>query len=128
MRLYNWPGNVRELERLIERAVALAESDRIELADLPDAMRGEYSQVLAPSLESAHTMRTWASRYARFVFDRCGGNKRRTCRLLDVSYHTLQAYLLVASGDSERGAHEEVAGLGARLRVCRHHSTKDQVT
>jgi len=47
-------------------------------------------------------MRTWASRYARFVFDRCGGNKRRTCRLLDVSYHTLQAYLLVASGDAGR--------------------------
>ena len=102
MRLYNWPGNVRELERFIERAVALAESDRIELADLPEAVRGEYSQVLGPSLEAAHTMRTWASRYARFVFDRCGGNKRRTCRLLDVSYHTLQAYLLVASGDSER--------------------------
>ena len=102
MRLYNWPGNVRELERFIERAVALAESDRIELADLPESVRGEYSQVLAPSLEAAHTMRTWASRYARFVFDRCGGNKRRTCRLLDVSYHTLQAYLLVASGDSER--------------------------
>jgi DNA-binding NtrC family response regulator len=102
MRLYDWPGNVRELERLIERAVALAESDQIELSDLPDAIRGEYSQILAPSLEAAHTMRTWASRYARFVFDRCGGNKRRTCRVLDVSYHTLQAYLLVASGGSAR--------------------------
>src|SRR5207247_2934443 len=32
---YDWPGNVRELERLIERAVALTESEVIELDDLP---------------------------------------------------------------------------------------------
>jgi hypothetical protein len=35
----------------------------------------------------------WASRYARLVLTRCGGNKRQTCRVLDISYHTLQAYL-----------------------------------
>src|SRR5579862_1662222 len=38
---YDWPGNVRELERLIERTVALARSDVIELDDLPPALRGE---------------------------------------------------------------------------------------
>ncbi len=41
--LYDWPGNVRELERMIERAVALAESDVIELDDLPSRVRGEYA-------------------------------------------------------------------------------------
>ena len=30
-----WPGNVRELENVIERAVVLAESDRVTLLDLP---------------------------------------------------------------------------------------------
>ena len=29
--MHEWPGNVRELERLMERAVALAETDTIEL-------------------------------------------------------------------------------------------------
>jgi transcriptional regulator with AAA-type ATPase domain len=38
-------------------------------------------------------MRAWASRYARLVLERCGGNKRRACRELGISYHTLQAYL-----------------------------------
>src|SRR5580693_3382627 len=33
---YSWPGNVRELQNCIERAVALAQSDRIETGDLPD--------------------------------------------------------------------------------------------
>jgi len=102
LRLYKWPGNVRELERLIERAVALTESNRIELHDLPDVVRGDYAQVLCPSLEASHTLREWASRYAQMVFERCGGNKRKTCRMLDVSYHTLQAYLLFANGDDSR--------------------------
>jgi len=31
---HGWPGNVRELEHTVERAVVLAESDRIELVDL----------------------------------------------------------------------------------------------
>ena len=35
LNLHAWPGNVRELERLMERAVALAAGDRIELDDLP---------------------------------------------------------------------------------------------
>jgi DNA-binding NtrC family response regulator len=33
---YNWPGNVRELENVLERAMVLTESDRIERADLPE--------------------------------------------------------------------------------------------
>jgi two-component system response regulator HydG len=32
---YAWPGNVRELENALERAVALARSDRIGVDDLP---------------------------------------------------------------------------------------------
>ena len=36
MRAYSWPGNLRELRNVIERAVILAETDHIELADLGD--------------------------------------------------------------------------------------------
>ncbi len=35
---YPWPGNVRELENAIERAVALAEGEVLEIADLPPAI------------------------------------------------------------------------------------------
>ena len=90
---YNWPGNVRELERLIERAVTLAESEVLELDDLPPAVRGDYAAALGPSLKRNDTLRAWTSRYARLVLDRCQGNKREACRVLDISYHTLQAYL-----------------------------------
>jgi transcriptional regulator with PAS, ATPase and Fis domain len=90
---YTWPGNVRELERLIERAVALAQSTSIELDDLPATVRGDHAVVLGPSLERGETLRAWGSRYARIIVDRCQGNKRKACRLLGISYHTLQAYL-----------------------------------
>ena len=90
---YEWPGNVRELERVIERAVALAESDVLELDDLPPALLGGYVEYLRPSLQSGDTMRAWARRYARLVLDRCQNNKRRACRELGISYHTLQSYL-----------------------------------
>lgn len=104
LRLYHWPGNVRELERLMERAVALTESDRIELDDLPPHVRSGYAQILDPSLTATESMRAWGSRYARLVFERCGRNKRRACRLLDISYHTLQAYLRYADRDARASA------------------------
>ena len=90
---YDWPGNVRELERLMERAVALAGTDVIELDDLPMTVRGDYAAVLMPSIERNDSLRAWGSRYARLVLGRCRGNKREACRVLDISYHTLQAYL-----------------------------------
>jgi two-component system, NtrC family, response regulator HydG len=93
LQAYRWPGNVRELERVIERAVALADSDRLQLDDLPPALLDGYTQVLLPSFRQFESMRTWGSRYARLVFERCDNNKRQACRELGISYHTLNAYL-----------------------------------
>jgi transcriptional regulator with PAS, ATPase and Fis domain len=90
---YQWPGNVRELERVIERAVALAGSDYLELDDLPPGILGGYSDILVPALQGRESMRAWGSRYARLVLERCQNNKRQACRELGISYHTLRAYL-----------------------------------
>jgi DNA-binding NtrC family response regulator len=40
LEMYAWPGNVRELRNAIERAVAIAASDVIEVRDLPERVRG----------------------------------------------------------------------------------------
>jgi transcriptional regulator with PAS, ATPase and Fis domain len=90
---YHWPGNVRELERVIERAIVLASSERLDVDDLPPALLNGYDQALMPSLKRRDTMREWAGRYARLVLERCQNNKRRACRELGISYHTLQAHL-----------------------------------
>ena len=110
--LHQWPGNVRELERLMERAVALTEGDRIEIDDLPAAVRGEYEETLGPALAGDESFRRWGSRYTRLVFERCGRNKRRACRVLDISYHTLQAYLRY----SDRRARERAKHLPGWVR------------
>lgn len=91
---YDWPGNVRQLGRVIERAIALASSPAITLGDLP-AQIGRMPRA-APAETPDQTLRSWSSRYVRAVLDRCDGDKRRACELLDISYHALQAHLAVA--------------------------------
>ena len=54
-----------------------------------------------PSLRAGETMRAWGSRYARLVLERCENNKRRACRELGISYHTLNAYLRFQPGVDE---------------------------
>jgi transcriptional regulator with PAS, ATPase and Fis domain len=90
---YRWPGNVRELERVIERGVVLAAGASLQLDDLPPALLAGYADVLVPPARDQDTMRAWASRYARLVLERCQNNKRRACRELGISYHTLQRHL-----------------------------------
>ena len=93
LRTHDWPGNVRELQRVVERALALAGGDTIGLQDLPADLTRDYTELLQPSITRAESMRAWGSRYARLMLERCGRNKRRTCEVLGISYHTLQSYL-----------------------------------
>jgi transcriptional regulator with PAS, ATPase and Fis domain len=93
---YDWPGNVRELERMMERTLALARHATIEVGDLPIRIRDDFGDVLLPSMMGNDTLRAWGSRYVRLVLERSGRNKRKACRALGISYHTLQAYLRYA--------------------------------
>jgi DNA-binding NtrC family response regulator len=90
---YEWPGNVRELQRVLESVICLARGDRAELGDLPQTLRGDIETILLPSYRRQETLRHWASRYVRLVWQRCDQNKRRACTSLGISYHTLQAHL-----------------------------------
>jgi DNA-binding NtrC family response regulator len=90
---HDWPGNVRELERLIERAVALASTEVIELEDLPEPIWRDLAAIAMPSIEARDTMRAWASRYARLMVERCGGRRSEAARVLGISYHTLKGHL-----------------------------------
>jgi transcriptional regulator with PAS, ATPase and Fis domain len=47
LKAYRWPGNVRELQNVIERACALADGDRVRVADLPDYVAGGGGTVAA---------------------------------------------------------------------------------
>ncbi len=94
---HDWPGNIRQLERVIERAVALAAGPAIGVLDLPEGITKAYRNVIDTIPERDESLRAWSSRYVRLVLDRCDGNKRRACDVLDISFHTLQAHLGYAS-------------------------------
>jgi transcriptional regulator with PAS, ATPase and Fis domain len=92
LRTYDWPGNVRQLARVIERALALASTSEVAAADLPEAIvqNGIYRRHPGSGEDS---LRAWSSRYVRSVLERCRGNKRQACEVLDITYHTLKSHL-----------------------------------
>jgi DNA-binding NtrC family response regulator len=49
---YPWPGNVRELENIVERAVSLGQTQRIELSDLPPRLKLESMEKAVSSGET----------------------------------------------------------------------------
>jgi len=91
--LYDWPGNVRQLGRVLERIVALAPEGAIGTAELPEEISKEYRDLLREIPGRDDTLRAWTSRYVRLVLERCDGNKRRACDILNITYHTLQSHL-----------------------------------
>jgi two-component system response regulator AtoC len=89
---YEWPGNVRELQNCIERAVALAQYDKITVEDLPEKIRqyrrtsvpvagGEPSELLTmDEVERRHVLR---------VLETVGGNKTLAAQVLGFDRKTL---------------------------------------
>ena len=53
-------------------------------------------RVIHASMASWCAARGFFSRYVGLVLERSGRNKRKACRALGISYHTLQAYLRYA--------------------------------
>jgi two-component system response regulator AtoC len=91
---YPWPGNVRELENVIERAMILSDSDQIRL-DLIDWMLGgsDASQAVANAApEDLSIKRQTAALEKKLIaiaLDRCGGNRIRAARVLELSHRAL---------------------------------------
>jgi DNA-binding NtrC family response regulator len=87
---HHWPGNVRELENVVERAVALAESDLIGAEDLPQAMRERKSQDrLATAVAQGFTLDQLEREYIERVLEMEGGNKTRAAQRLGLDRKTL---------------------------------------
>ncbi|MGM0555255.1 MAG: sigma-54-dependent transcriptional regulator [Myxococcota bacterium] len=87
---YDWPGNVRELENVVERAVVLCDSDRIERRHLPtefgDSPFSPDADVRIPgsSLDDIE-------RYAILrTYEATGGSTSDTADILDISVRKVQ--------------------------------------
>jgi two-component system response regulator AtoC len=89
-----WPGNVRELENVLERAMILADGDRIQLGDLPDAIAApakptEEASAATGDFSMRRARRRFEADLIRRALEATGGNRTRAARLLEISHRAL---------------------------------------
>jgi two-component system, NtrC family, response regulator AtoC len=90
---YAWPGNVRELENTIERAMVLAESDLLEVADLPERIRDALDPVQVHLASGELSIKRTAAAIEQILIRRAlqktKGNRTRAADLLEISHRAL---------------------------------------
>ncbi|RMG46343.1 MAG: sigma-54-dependent Fis family transcriptional regulator [Acidobacteria bacterium] len=89
LRAYHWPGNVRELQNVIERALILADGDRIEVKDLPAELRDGPAASGGDLLADTPTLAELEKRYIRRLLERFGGHRAKVAAALGISERNL---------------------------------------
>jgi transcriptional regulator with PAS, ATPase and Fis domain len=82
-----WPGNVRELQNVIERAVLLAKSNKIEPVDLPfdnGSLPEGSAQNMAWDVPPNMTLEDIEKLVIEKTLQRTGGNKQAAANLLGI--------------------------------------------
>jgi hypothetical protein len=96
---YEWPGNVRELENAMERAVALARGNRVELEDLPEEIRHAFPMPVA-TRGTVRPLDEVEKDYILAALEVNGGNQTHTAAQLRIGaatlYRKLKSYGLIA--------------------------------
>jgi len=96
---YRWQGNVRELENLVQRLVVLADSDLIDVTDLPEQMRysiNKHQSFDRPLVEVE-------AEYILNVLNSVKGNKTKAAEILKIDRKTLRDKIRRASIDIDIG-------------------------
>jgi len=84
---YHYPGNVRELENIIQRAVALAEGESIQVRDLPaDLRKLAFTTFEGEDLLSIEMME---KQHITKVLDITGDNRKLSSEILGIPLTTL---------------------------------------
>jgi len=95
---HDWPGNVRELENLVERAVALATSDTIDVADFPrellEGSRSPVAQLAIPDdgMDLERHLDEIRLSLMRQALDRAGGVQTKAAELLGMTFRSFRYY------------------------------------
>jgi len=100
---YAWPGNVRELETVSGSACMMAESDFIDVGDLPEQLRERMPRTSAAD-GAGIPLEEMERRYAREILERVGGNKQRAAEILSISRTTLYKLLGEGGGVEHKAA------------------------
>jgi transcriptional regulator with PAS, ATPase and Fis domain len=93
---YNWPGNIRELENVIDRAVAVAETAWITVADLPSylqsgAKAGSTAAPASPGGLERRSLKEMEYEQLNRLLRDTSGNLREVARRLGIARSTVYA-------------------------------------
>ncbi len=83
-----WRGNVRELVNVLERAVLLADSEQIDLCNLPREFSGAECEEHTPD-DLRTAVRAYEREHIRQVLVVAGGNREQAARRLGIDASTL---------------------------------------
>ena len=101
MARYSWPGNIRELENVIGHACMMADSDVIDVRDLPERIQNLRPIENAES-ELELSIDQLARLHAHRVLAHVGGNKARASELLGISRTYLYELLKKNTTDQDQ--------------------------
>ena len=95
---YEWPGNVRELGNCLERAVALAHFEEIQVEDLPEKIRNQQTRrstsLSGSDVPELLTLEEVERRHVVRVLEACHGNRTDAAKVLGLDRKTLYRKLL----------------------------------
>jgi two-component system response regulator AtoC len=84
-----WPGNVRELQNVIERAIIVADDDRITLHALPARLTSADAHPGATDLSLRRARRLAEAEAIRRALRVTGGNRTHAAKHLEISHRAL---------------------------------------
>ena len=85
---YSWPGNVRELKNVLNYAATIGAGSQIQADDLPPYVVSPNAPAAAPDT-SGNPLEDQQIEIIRKTLVKCGNNKSRAARILNISRNTL---------------------------------------
>ena len=98
MEAHSWPGNVRELKFAVERALCVAQSEQVQVEDLPPEVKGEGAvEVIAGDFDDQ--VRTMELRLLTGALAKADGSQKDAAQDLGLTYdrfrHLLRKHELI---------------------------------
>lgn len=86
---YAWPGNIRELKSILGSACMMAESELIDVRDLPERIRTRAAEAETENPNELLPLAEMERRHVLRVLEQVGGNKVQAAKILGINRATV---------------------------------------